>query len=131
MKNKAGVLLYRQKRGRTQVLLVHNGKNWGIPKGTINLNESRQRAAARELTEETGLKAPKDLQELGYIDKRKAERVFCFIGCHSSPAKPRPANEIQAARFVDLEIAIKFVERYQRPLLQILLGMGSALRVTA
>jgi ADP-ribose pyrophosphatase YjhB (NUDIX family) len=124
MKNKAGVLLYRQKRGRTQVLLVHNGKNWGIPKGNINQNESRSHAAARELEEETGLEAPKDLQALGYVDKRKSERIFCFLGFFKGGSKPKPFNEIQEARFIDLDVAMKYIDRYQLPLLQILLGLS-------
>lgn len=122
MKNKAGVLLYRQKRGRTQVLLVHNGKNWGIPKGNINPNESRSHAAARELEEETGLEAP-DLQVLGYVDKRKTERIFCFLGLFTGGNKPKPFNEILDARFFDLDIAMTFIDRYQLPFLQILLGL--------
>lgn len=59
----AGVLLYRQRDGRTEVLLIRPGgpfwRNrdvgaWMIPKGTIEQGETPAEAAVREFEEETG-----------------------------------------------------------------------------
>ncbi|HKX91997.1 MAG TPA: NUDIX domain-containing protein [Sphingomicrobium sp.] len=59
----AGILLYRQRSGRTEVLLIKPGgpfwKNkdagaWMIPKGMVEPGESPAEAAVREFEEETG-----------------------------------------------------------------------------
>src|SRR3982750_3124215 len=59
----AGILLFRQRDGETQVLLIKPGgpywKNkdagaWMIPKGVIEAGENPAEAALRELEEETG-----------------------------------------------------------------------------
>ncbi|HVM22150.1 MAG TPA: NUDIX domain-containing protein [Sphingomicrobium sp.] len=59
----AGVLLYRQRDGVTQVLLIKPGgpfwKNkdagaWMIPKGAVEASETPAEAALREFEEETG-----------------------------------------------------------------------------
>jgi len=59
----AGILMYRLKDGRLQVLLVHPGGPfwakrdagaWSIPKGLIDGDEDPLGAAKREFKEETG-----------------------------------------------------------------------------
>ena len=64
MKESAGILVYRRRFGRIEVLLVHPGgpfwKNkdagaWTIPKGEIDPDEDALACALRELKEETGL----------------------------------------------------------------------------
>jgi predicted NUDIX family NTP pyrophosphohydrolase len=61
----AGILLFRQRSGRTEVLLIKPGgpfwKNkdagaWMIPKGMVEPGESPAEAALREFEEETGTK---------------------------------------------------------------------------
>ncbi|MGE5147699.1 MAG: NUDIX domain-containing protein [Candidatus Eiseniibacteriota bacterium] len=63
-KHSAGILLYRRRRGRIEVFLVHPGgpfwKNkdaaaWSIPKGEFEPPEAALDAAKREVAEETGL----------------------------------------------------------------------------
>ncbi|HXZ47871.1 MAG TPA: NUDIX domain-containing protein [Usitatibacter sp.] len=60
----AGILLYRRREGRVEVLLVHPGGPywkdrdagaWSIPKGEIAEGEDPLAAARREFGEETGL----------------------------------------------------------------------------
>jgi predicted NUDIX family NTP pyrophosphohydrolase len=60
----AGVLLYRQRNGATEILLIRPGgpywQNrdagaWMIPKGGIEPGESPAQAALREFEEETGM----------------------------------------------------------------------------
>ena len=64
MKNSAGVVLYRKREGKLEVLLVHPGgpfwakKDWGawsIPKGEAEAGEDLLERARREFKEETGL----------------------------------------------------------------------------
>lgn len=59
----AGLLLYRIREGRIEVLLAHAGgpfwakrdaASWGIPKGLVEEGEDTLAAARREFREETG-----------------------------------------------------------------------------
>ena len=54
----AGYLLFRERGGRREYLLVRNrnGRHWGFPKGRIEEGESPQEAARREVIEEVGIK---------------------------------------------------------------------------
>lgn len=63
----AGILLYRRREGRIEVLLVHPGGPfwarrdlgaWSIPKGEYESDEEPLRAARREFQEELGTAAP-------------------------------------------------------------------------
>jgi predicted NUDIX family NTP pyrophosphohydrolase len=63
----AGLLVYRQRDGRLQVLLVHPGGPfwqkrddgaWSIPKGELGENEAGMDVARREFQEELGVPAP-------------------------------------------------------------------------
>jgi predicted NUDIX family NTP pyrophosphohydrolase len=62
-KRTAGLILFRERTGRLEVLLVHPGgpfwRNkdegaWSIPKGLVDEGEDPFDAAKREFTEETG-----------------------------------------------------------------------------
>ena len=64
-KHSAGILPYRHKEGRLEVMLVHPGGpfwakkdagSWSVPKGLIEAGEDPLRAAGREFAEETGSK---------------------------------------------------------------------------
>jgi predicted NUDIX family NTP pyrophosphohydrolase len=63
----AGLLLYRQRDGKLEVLLVHPGGPfwekrdegaWSIPKGEIAENEAASDVARREFQEELGVPPP-------------------------------------------------------------------------
>lgn len=54
----AGVIVFKLVDGERHYLLLHYPDgHWGFPKGKIELGESKQQAAERELFEETGLHA--------------------------------------------------------------------------
>ena len=50
----SGFLLFRKQNG-LQFLLMKHRKRWDLPKGHLDPGETKQQAALRELSEETGL----------------------------------------------------------------------------
>jgi predicted NUDIX family NTP pyrophosphohydrolase len=133
MKESAGTLLYRQREGQLEVLIVHPSGNynrrapWSIPKGLPSEGESLEDAARRETREETGLTAG-SLHPLGSIDYTKSrKRVHAFAG-RAPDAEPAIACwEIDRAEFVSIEKARQLLHPDQRPFLDRLeswLGIG-------
>lgn len=84
-KRSAGLLVYRMKNGRLEVLIVHPGGPffakkddgiWTIPKGLYDNGENALDAAAREFEEEVGVPAPKGTYiELGEIKRKDGKHI--------------------------------------------------------
>ena len=81
----AGILLYRQRGDRLEVLLVHPGGPlwarrdagaWSIPKGEYDDGEEPLAAARREFEEELGTAPPDgDAAELGEVRQKRGKFV--------------------------------------------------------
>jgi predicted NUDIX family NTP pyrophosphohydrolase len=74
--NSAGILLFRFKNEKLEVMLVHPGGpfwakkddgSWSIPKGLFEENENPLEAAKREFQEETGFDIEGEFMDLGKI----------------------------------------------------------------
>jgi predicted NUDIX family NTP pyrophosphohydrolase len=84
----AGILLYRDRDGEPEVLLVHPGGPmwarrdtgaWSIPKGEYGPGEDPLRAARREFEEELGSPPPDEpARELGEIRQKSGKRVLAW-----------------------------------------------------
>ena len=82
----AGILLWRKKAGRLEVLLAHQGGpfwakkdlgHWTIPKGEVEPGEEFETVARREFAEETGHDAPdQPIVELGQIRQKSGKLVL-------------------------------------------------------
>ena len=79
-KRSAGVLLYRDRDGALELLLVHPGGPfwakkdlgaWSMPKGEIDDGEDEEQAARREFMEETGFSL--DGRLIDYASIRQAQ----------------------------------------------------------
>lgn len=86
-KESAGLVLYRWKHERLEVLLGHMGGPmyakkeagaWTIPKGAPEAGESLEEAAFREFAEETGMRLHGDLLPLTPIVQRSGKRVHAW-----------------------------------------------------
>lgn len=128
IKNTAGTLLYRKRKDKLEVLLVHPSGNynrkaaWSIPKGQPEKLESFEETARRETIEETGV-IPAALKPLGFIDYTKSrKRVHCFYGQAPEGASPRNASwEVDKAEFMPLDRAMKAIHQDQLQFLERLL----------
>ena len=83
----AGILLFRQRDGRTEVLLIKPGgpywRNkdagaWMIPKGMVEPGEAPAEAALREFEEETGTRIEKVPFPLATVRQSGGKTVHAF-----------------------------------------------------
>ncbi len=71
--DRSGVIPYRKKEGKTEVLLVTSirRKNWIVPKGFIEYHMSPFQSAKKEAFEEAGVKGSNTTKILGSYKVRK------------------------------------------------------------
>jgi predicted NUDIX family NTP pyrophosphohydrolase len=83
----AGVLVYRESKGRLEVLLVHPGGPfwvkkdegaWSIPKGEIEEGEEPLAVARRELQEETSMEITGDFHALKPLKQTGGKMVYAW-----------------------------------------------------
>ena len=139
----AGLLMYRIKEGRIEVLLAHPGgpffqkKNdgvWTIPKGEPDAGEDLLAAAQREFEEETGLKPAGPFVPLQPVKQKGGKIVHAWafegdcdpLAVHSNTFTMQwPPNsgrqeqfpEIDRAEWFDLAAARKKIKAGQEALL--------------
>jgi len=140
----AGVLAYRKKAGRPEVLLVHPGGPfwankddgaWSIPKGEYAAGEDAEAVARREFAEELGVALSVPLQPLGAIRQRGGKLVDAFaaeqdldvsaiksnmfeIEWPPKSGKRKSFPEIDRAAWFDLATACEKINAAQRELLE-------------
>jgi len=139
----AGILLYRKRDEKLEVLLVHLGGPfwinkdlgaWSIPKGLCESEENLLQTAQREFEEETSFALDGDFISLGSIkqpsgkivhawalkgdldaDKIKSNTFSLEWPSHSGKIKEFP--EVDRGSWFDLETAHNKIFRGQRPFL--------------
>jgi len=143
----AGILLFRERRGRTEVLLIKPGgpfwrnKNagaWMIPKGAVEAGEAPAEAALREFEEETGTRLNEVPFPLARIRQSGGKWVEAFalegdldterITSNEFEVEWPPRSgqiqrfpEVAEARWMRLEDARSMMLESQRPLLDALI----------
>jgi predicted NUDIX family NTP pyrophosphohydrolase len=84
----AGLVMYRRRGGRAEILLIHpggpywRGKDlgaWSIPKGEIESGEDALYAAKREFEEETGLRPEGEFYPLKPVKLRSRKTIFAWF----------------------------------------------------
>lgn len=142
----AGVLLFRQREGRTEVLLIRPGgpfwRNkhtgaWMIPKGMVEAGEAPAEAALREFEEETGTRLTSIPVPLATVRQAGGKMVEAFaIEGDLDPAEIRSIEfevewppksgrmqsypEVAEARWLSLAEARALMLPSQLPLLEAL-----------
>ena len=100
----AGILLFRERGGETEVLLIKPGgpfwRNkdegaWMIPKGAIEAGESPAQAALREFEEETGTRLAAMPFPLATIRQAGGKRVEAFAAEGDLDAAAVSSNDFE------------------------------------
>jgi predicted NUDIX family NTP pyrophosphohydrolase len=105
MKLSAGLLLYRIRQQRVEVLLVHMGgpfwarkdeRAWSIPKGEYSDGDDPRAAAAREFAEELGSPPPDGpWLELGEVRQSGGKRVVAYAVAGDFDPATAVSNEFE------------------------------------
>jgi predicted NUDIX family NTP pyrophosphohydrolase len=148
----AGILAFRRRHGKIEVLLVHPGgpfwRNkdlgaWSIPKGEYGAGEDAEGVARREFREELGVEMTADLLALGQIRQRGGKTVTAFavevdvdteniqsntLELEWPPRSGRRQSvpEIDRAEWFDLAAARTKINEGQKDLLDRLAAIGAA-----
>ncbi len=76
----AGGVVYKFEKGDLKILLIvtKNGRVWSLPKGIVEKDESPEKAAIREIKEETGVDGEiiDEVGEVSYWFIHKNEKYF-------------------------------------------------------
>ena len=100
----AGILLFRQSGGETEVLLIKPGgpfwrkkdaRAWMIPKGMVEPGETSAQAALREFTEETGVEVERVPFPLATVRQAGGKIVEAFAVEGDCDAAAVRSNEFQ------------------------------------
>ncbi len=140
----AGLLMYRRRSGRLEVLLVHPGGPiwakrdagaWSIPKGEVGAGEDELSTARREFEEETSMRPEGECLPLGAVRLKSGKTVRAWaIEGECDPASirsntfrmewpPRSGKqqdfpEVDRAEFFDIQEAKQRINPAQVALLE-------------
>jgi 8-oxo-dGTP diphosphatase len=103
------VALFRERDGQYELLLIRRGHDpfaghWALPGGFKDPDETLEQAARRELEEETGIRAPDKLDQIGaYGDPGRDPRTnvvtVVYLGMAHADDEPVGADDAAHAEF--------------------------------
>ncbi|RJR15374.1 NUDIX domain-containing protein [Candidatus Microgenomates bacterium] len=112
----AGGVVVAKKGDKHFVLLLKDKSNkWTFPKGLIEKGEEKEKAAEREIGEETGIKTLKLLKSLTPIEyfyrwegdlRKKTVYYFLFAGDADEKGTPQREEGIQEIRWIPIDEAM-------------------------
>jgi predicted NUDIX family NTP pyrophosphohydrolase len=144
-KRSAGILLYRRREERIEVLLVHPGGPfwskkddgaWFVPKGELEGEEDALAAARREFREELGSDAPaQEALSLGTVKNKSGKLIYAWalegeldpesvksntfeLEWPPRSGKMREFPEVDRANFFSLEAAQSKMHEAEQPFLE-------------
>lgn len=117
MEHSAGIVLFRERKGRQYLLLKSSGKNgfWSFAKGRIEKNETKREAALREVQEEAGLQniklIPKFKEKTNYYKQKEGKTIYkeviWFLGKASDKSDGKVSWEHEELKWFNFRNAMK------------------------
>jgi 8-oxo-dGTP diphosphatase len=106
----AGAVLWRRRKGSTEVALVHRPKydDWSFPKGKLDIGETHEEAAVREVEEETAChgRLGDELPGTSYVDGKGRPKVVRYWTMALERCDDfEPNDEVDEVRWFALERA--------------------------
>jgi 8-oxo-dGTP diphosphatase len=105
----AGGLVVRRRAGQLEVALVHRPtqQDWSFPKGKLELGETFEDAAQREVLEETGFSCRliRFIGHTEYIDRKSRPKVVAYWVMSAEAGSFAPNEEVDELRWMGLQAA--------------------------
>lgn len=105
-----GVVWRRGRSGDVEVVLIHRPRydDWSIPKGKLDPGETDERAALREVEEETTVVAElgPELPSTTYLDRSGKQKRVRYWAMTVVSGQPGADNEVDRAEWVSVADAV-------------------------
>jgi 8-oxo-dGTP pyrophosphatase MutT (NUDIX family) len=128
-----GMVVRRAPDGRRLIAIVHRPgrEDWTFPKGKLEPGETFERAALREVREETGLycRLGRFIGHTEYRDRKDRPKVVAYWVMEAIGGIFRPTEEVDQIRFVDFAEAARVLS-YERDR-ELLIVLAAADEVSA
>ena len=106
-----GVVCRASGSGKTQIAVVHRPAydDWTLPKGKVDVDETAEECAIREVREETGFKCElvRPLGCTAYVDRRGRNKVACYWVMQPVSGRFRAGGEVDRMLWLSVPDAIK------------------------
>jgi 8-oxo-dGTP diphosphatase len=100
----AGAVVYRLRRNKLEILLVHRQRynDWSLPKGKLDRRESFETCAQREVLEETGVAGVIEdaLGTVGYVTPAGNNKAVRYWLLRATEESFKPNSEVDKIRWV-------------------------------
>jgi 8-oxo-dGTP pyrophosphatase MutT (NUDIX family) len=114
---------------KDEILVIFRRGWWDLPKGKIEVEETKQQAAVREVIEETGIKNVQLLEKVGvtrHTFKNKLgarilkKSIWFVMRTKKQPLKPQKAEDIEQAKWMPVDKFLKTCKPIYKNIIQIL-----------
>jgi 8-oxo-dGTP pyrophosphatase MutT (NUDIX family) len=105
----AGGLVVRRQGGQLQVVIVHRPvhQDWSFPKGKLEMGETLDLAALREVREETGMSCDllRFIGHTEYVDRKGRQKTVAYWIMAANGGSFSPNEEVDELRWLSLDDA--------------------------
>jgi 8-oxo-dGTP pyrophosphatase MutT (NUDIX family) len=109
----AGGLVVRRQGGQLQVVIVHRPvhQDWSFPKGKLELGETLDLAALREVREETGMTCEllRFIGHTEYVDRKGRQKTVAYWIMAATGGFFSPNEEVDELRWLSLDDATRLL----------------------